>query len=335
MPRDSPARQITAAVSFVDGVSYTKLGTSPAPTSIHAQLFSTGNCLSVARILFDLTQLPWEAWDAGLAETWESLSPPGITDCTSLHAWNGVLYCVRVGISTTGPSTVLAFDGATWSIVGSPLNGRVTCIGDDGTRLVAAPVRVPTSATNHAPAVFEDGLSQIVQPITGFSWTSQLLRANSVSAIVPFRGELVFGGDFSQYVSSGVPRIARSIARIADSLLVPLPRLTGGWVNRMTTHQGSLIAVGSFALDGGPLPRRRTTISKRTTNAWVSDGGVILESNSNERMHSSEQTRWALCWWPVQHYRWGSRRVRCEADRSRLAGRVSARHDTRLCGLCR
>lgn len=128
------------------------------------------------------------ATPAGTARAMQQWDPDGVGPLQSVLVVGG-----RVAVGTGIDLSVVSWDGAQWSAVGSPPAGICTALGLFGGQLIAA--------------VSQSTLSSDILAFDGSAWRVLGSMNGTVNAMTVFNGQLVLGGPFSWIsgvVASGV-----------------------------------------------------------------------------------------------------------------------------------
>lgn len=264
---------LTGAVTF-DGTSFARLGGQPAPLSITCATVFNGTLVVGGKSLVGPNAASLGGIACWNASSWQPLNAPGISECLALHVHEGTLIAAGVGTSSAGPSSILGFDGASWTQAAPALTGRITVLGSHAGKLVAGPL-VSGSTLR---LLLRDGSNwTIASPMNGDS--SFQLTGNGFSSLSTFRGDLYVAGSFVYYKSSSELKAASNIVKVHDSQVRPIQSLPGAWVSQVASHEGCIYAIGSFSLTGSADPAGSPTLYRRTGAEWHADGALLTGEN--------------------------------------------------------
>lgn len=146
-------------------------------------------------------------------------------------------------VKTTPAKNLAMWDGTQWTEIGGGTNAPVQqlCVYDG--KLYISGTFTAAGGTPVGPLAFWNGTT----------WTSVESAAESVTALQVYKGELVVSGSLRVFGSG------TAIAKwngAAWSFLGPGSTVLGGTVQRLTVHDGKLIAAGTFTSVGGKAAGR-------------------------------------------------------------------------------
>jgi hypothetical protein len=197
--------------------------------------FTTAGGLSASRIAA-WDGISWSALGSGI---W---GPPDPVLVMTLAVYKYMLIAGGrfTGAGEVGRNNIAAWDGSSWSSLGSGMDGNVYAFAVYNNRLIAGGWWATAGGTSAKSIAAWDGLSWSALG-SGIDWTF------TVRALTVYDNKLIAGGDFT--AAGGTS--ANCIAAWDGSTWSALGSGMNGGVEALTVYNNKLIAGGSFTTAGG------------------------------------------------------------------------------------